>query len=241
MLRADLIRPRLTIRGETIRPKQLAASYHYLTIAQELTALYGHYVGQSRGALEGAIRAYEGDSLDYPIIRGLAAVIEGSCTFGNNPPIDPVKLRTAIFQQGPVTGKQDLFNQATRGAVMREAAMQYGLTTDQLEAALFADLAEEQILLDCGDPLPPADLIARYNLEVARGLLYWAREVRIVIQDTYKDVFKYIKLFKLMHTIQQAEAGGYHITLHGPISPFVKSTIRYGLQFCQIFAGAFVV
>lgn len=233
MLRADLIRPRLTIRGETVHPKQLAASYHYLTIAQDLTTLYQHHMGQSRGALEEAIRAYEGDSLDYPIIRGLAAVIEGGCAFGNEPPLDPADLRAAIFQQGPVTGKQDLFNQATRESVMRETANQYSLTTDQLEAALFADLAEEQILLDCGDPLPPGDLIARYNLEVARGLLYWAREVRIVIKDRYKDVFKYIKLFKLMHTIRQAEKGGYHITLHGPISPFVKSTIRYGLQFAK--------
>jgi hypothetical protein len=79
-------------------------------------------------------------------------------------------------------------------------------------------------------------------LELARGLLYWAREVRLVVGDGYKDIFKYIKLFKLMYSIRPAvgQAGGlrlspknYHITLYGPISPFVKSTIRYGLQFAK--------
>jgi hypothetical protein len=64
--------------------------------------------------------------------------------------------------------------------------------------------------------------------------------MRLVVGDGYKDVFKYIKLFKLMYSIQPVigQAGNlpynsYHITLYGPISPFVKSTIRYGLQFAK--------
>ena len=37
-----------------------------------------------------------------------------------------------------------------------------------------------------------------------------------------------------MHTIHPLSTKqGYHITLHGPISPFVQSTIRYGLQFAK--------
>ena len=137
--------------------------------------------------------------------------------------------------------------------IIAEAAAQYNLTPAQVEAALFADLAEEQILLDTGDPIGAGDLIARYNLEVARGLLYWAREVRLRIYDNYKDIFKFVKLFKLMFTVRQIANSksqamhvqnpkseiqnptppGYHITLHGPISPFVTSTIRYGLQFAK--------
>lgn len=220
--------------GDRIWPQSLPANYHYLTIAAELTKLIENHIGQSRGALAAALRDYEGDSLDYPVIRGLAAVIEAGCTFGHDPPIPPPDLRAALFQRGPVTRKFDLFNQSSRERILAETAGDYNLTVDQIETALFADLAEEQILLEFGPPLPPGDLIARYNLEVARGLLYWAREVRIVIQDSYKDVFKYIKLFKLMHTIRPTpQAGRYHITLHGSISPFVKSTIRYGLQFAK--------
>jgi predicted nuclease of restriction endonuclease-like RecB superfamily len=117
---------------------------------------------------------------------------------------------------------------------LAETAEQYGLAVEQIEMALFADLAEEQVLLDPGEPVAPGDLVARYNLELARGLLYWAREVRISIHGNYKDIFKYIKLFKLMYTIRPLVDGdGYHITLHGPISPFVKSTIRYGVQFAK--------
>jgi hypothetical protein len=40
-------------------------------------------VGRSRGALAAALRDYEVDSLDYPMIRGLAAVLEARCSFGD--------------------------------------------------------------------------------------------------------------------------------------------------------------
>jgi len=282
LLKSELIRPRLEIREGQVKPRRLPADYRYLAIAGELTDLFQRHVGCSRGQLAGALRDYEGDSLDYPIIRGLAAVLEARCTFDSRPPADPPDLREDLFRRGPVTGKPDLFSPATRQQVLAETAARFGLTVEEVERALFADLAEEQILVDPGGPLAPGDLIARYNLEVARGILYWAREVRLVVKDGYKDLFKYIKLFKLMYTITplppppseggglsslpppphkggggsvlsppswggvgggeslpptRGEVGGgspgYHITLHGPISPFVKSTIRYGVQFAK--------
>lgn len=234
MLKSELIRARLKVQGGRVWTRSLPADYRYLTIAGELIGLFRRCVGHSRGALAEVLRDYEGDSLDYPVIRGLAAVIEARCTFGNEPPVKPADLRAALFRQGPVTRKLDLFSRTTREHILAETATQFGLTVEQVDAALFADLTEEQILLDPGEPLAPGDLIARYNLELARGLLYWAREVRLQVHDNYKDLFKFIKLFKLMHTIRPLTGGdGYHITLHGPISPFVKSTIRYGVQFAK--------
>ena len=232
MLKSDLIRPRLVIQGEQVQPRLLPAGYRWLRVAGELTALFQEHAGCTRGQLADALRAYEGDSLDYPILRGLAAVLEQRATFEREPPVAPAALREFLFAGGPVTPEKDLFRQQTRAERLAEAAAHFDITPQQVESALFADLAEEQILQECGPPLAPRDLIARYNLEVARGLLYWARDVHIDVAGGYKDLFKYVKLFKLMHTIRPA-GDGYHITLHGPISPFVSSTIRYGLQFAK--------
>ncbi|MDM8561235.1 DUF790 family protein [Candidatus Parabeggiatoa sp. HSG14] len=235
MLKSELILPRLKKRGKKIEPLALPADYHYLGIANELIQLVKAYVGQSRGELADALRIYEGDSLDYRIIRGLANVLESRCIFGNDLPMHPVELRTALFKLGPVMIKNDLLTATTRIQAVTETAAHFGLTTEQVEQTLFADLLEERILLGSGEIMTPMDLIARYNLEVARGLLYWAREVDIIVRDGYKDLFKYIKLFKLMHTVYPIPQHGYNIILHGPISPFVKSTIRYGLQFAKFF------
>ncbi len=234
MLKAELIRPRIKIYDGQVSTRPIKADYHYLAVANDLNRLFQAHRGRSRGEWAEALRNYEGDRLDYPVIRGLAAVLEGRGRFGSDPPVDPVELRAALFRRGPVTPKRDLFNLTTRRQALAETAAQFSLTTEQVETALLADLAEEQILLDPGDPIAPGELIARYNLELARGLLYWAREVRIVVRGNYKDLFRYVKLFKLMYTIRPAgQTEGYHVTLHGPLSPFVKSTIRYGLQFAK--------
>ncbi len=234
MLRADLIRPRLEYQGQQVLPVALPSDYHYLGMAADLIRLVQSYIGQRRGDLDEALKTYEGDSLDYPIIRGLASVLESRATFGNEPPVAPEVIRAAMFQQGPIIYDNDLFSLKTRAQALAETAAQFNLSPEQVDMALFADLAEEQTLLKTGDFISPGDLIGRYNMEVARGLLYWAREMRLTVYDRYKDVFKYIKLFKLMHTITPLnDSVGYHITLHGPISPFVTSTMRYGLQFAK--------
>lgn len=86
MLKSELIRARLVMQGDRAWTRPLQADYHYLTVANELATLFKKHVGQSRGELYEALRDYEGDSLDYPVIRGLAAVLEARCVFGNEPP-----------------------------------------------------------------------------------------------------------------------------------------------------------
>ena len=46
----------------------------------------------------------------------------------------------------------------------------------------------------------------------------------------YEDLWKFIKLFKLMFWAKPMQGGGYRIDLDGPISPFVTSTLRYSRQ-----------
>ena len=232
MLSADLIRPRLIVRGQQLKTRQLPADYHWLNVASQLITLFQRQVGRARADLDETLRDYEGDSVDYPIIRGLAAVLASRATFDNQPTVTPAELRQKLFTQGPVSSKPTLFQKQSREQLIQETAVTYQLSSQQIESALFADLFEEQILQDVGEPITPKELIARYNLEIARGVLYWAKEMRLHVEDGYKDIFRYIKLMRLMHTIYPTPTG-YDIVLHGPISPFVNSTIRYGLQFAR--------
>jgi len=245
MLTADLIRPRLGWGGGKVWTRPLGVRDEtYLKMAADLTALYRDHVGRKRGELKELLSDYEGESLDYPIIRGLAKTLSDGCHFASDPPIEPGALREHLFLQaaerGPVVARPDLLHRTTRDEVIAEAATGLGLSTQTIEEALYADLNEEQIVQKVPQ-VSPRELIERYNLELARGLLYWASEMRIFVGDGYKDVFKFIKLFKLMHTIRETGStpaelgriGGYEITLDGPISPFVQTTIRYGRQMAK--------
>jgi len=114
---------------------------------------------------------------------------------------------------------------------------------------LFADVPARQRLLEISSDLTVENLLNRYNVELLRGVLYLAPRVKIVVRDKYKDLFKYIKFFGLMHEIKpipypgqpakadlsENEIGGYEILLEGASSPFLARTDRhYGVQFARL-------
>ncbi len=113
---------------------------------------------------------------------------------------------------------------------------------------LFGDLPGRHRLVALSSDLNVENLLNRYNIEVLRGVLYLAPRLKIVVRDKYKDLFKYIKLFGLMHEVRplsrhksntsgivtEGELGGYEILLEGAASPFLaRSDRRYGLQFAK--------
>ena len=242
MLTADLIRPRVRIRGNEITTQSLSrADPIALRTAAELIQLFKAHLDHPRRELDAALEEYEGDRLDYPVLRGLAKVLSDAATFANEPPADPTDLRTALFahgaERGPVVTHPDLLHPSIRESLVHEVAESFGLTSAGVEHALYADLPEEQLLVALGPQWTEQELVGRYNLELARGLLYWASEMRLTVQGGYKDLFKYLKLFKLMHTVRTLPNGGYAITVDGPLSPFVQATLRYGFQMAKFLPG----
>ena len=237
MLTAALIRPRVAQKDGRVWTRPLPVTDpRWLKMAENVLAIFAEHVSDKRGQIDEALSDYEANSLAYPVIRGLAKTVADNCEFGAQPPVDPAALRESLFraaaQCGPVVRETDLVYRTTREMMVAQAASGMGIGSSAVDEALYADLAEEQVLQAVPDWSPRA-LLERYNLELARGLLYWASEMRLAVHSHYKDIFKYIKLFKLMHEITPLPEDGYHIRLDGPISPFVKTTTRYGFQFAK--------
>jgi predicted nuclease of restriction endonuclease-like RecB superfamily len=232
MLTADLITPRLRWTSTTLTIELLDeqdAQWH--RIVCELIDLLHSQVGCSFASWTQALETYIGDSLNYVVMRGLAKVLSDAATFAPPPThVAPTVIRERLFSYGPVFEARDVFHTQTHSEVVQDAAAELGISKEQVEAALFADRPSHTILTDAGPAWTPADLLARYNLELTRGVLYWASQLRIDVAGSYKDLWKYLKLFKLMFWATQ-EAEGYHLELDGPISPFVHATTRYGRAF----------
>lgn len=218
----------------------LKADDLWLQTAAELIQLFQAQVGQFYAHWEQALEAYEGHRTDYIIIRGLAKVLEDAATFtALDMPIDPAVLRQKLFTAGPTFAQGDLFLPA-RADVLQKTAVEFGLTTDLLETLLYSDRPAQYLLTQADTLWTPEDLVARYNLELARGVLYWCSQMHIEIHDNYKDFWHFLKLFKLMFWATPIPGGGYSVTLDGPISPFVRSTTRYGRQFAAFLPALFL-
>ncbi len=232
MLTSELIRPRLRFTGSTLSVEMVDEQDPFLLqTAQDLIALLQRHMGQTQEEWEETLAVYEGARVDYIILRGLAKVLTDAATFTPlETPLPPAQLREQLFARGPLFKHPDMFHPQTREEVLQESAGELGLSREHLDAMLFADRHASYRLTDLGPAWKPSALLARYNLELARGVLYWASHLRIEASSSYKDLWRYIKLFKLMFWAEPKQGGGFLIDLDGPISPFVSSTLRYGRQ-----------
>ncbi|MBO0721845.1 MAG: DUF790 family protein [Blastocatellia bacterium] len=230
MLTKDLLRYR--IDGGQIRPAFVdTASPRYRHAASELFKVFTKHAGRTRDELEMALEKYAEYRTDYRIIRGLGKILMKFAAFEHRS-TNAAKIRSALFERAakdwPVVLHKRSPHETDRQSILDEIAGNTGLTTEQLEEGLYADLPGRQRLIRFTAVCDPGALIARYNMELARGLLYRAERLTIDIEDSYQDVFRYIKLCRLMHTIQRCE-GGYRVELDGPLS-LIKGSIRYGLK-----------
>lgn len=233
MLTSDLVRPFLVRSGFNLSVQWLdEASSFWQQTAGDLITLFQQQGGQTRAAWESALVAYEGDRTDYLIVRGLAKVLTDAASFAPRvTTLSPSVVRRQLFERGPIFTTPELFHPHSREEVVQQLATPLGASGAELDAALFADRAEEQVLVETGPDWTPAGLLARYNLELARGVLYTATVVHLEVYDGFKDLWKYLKLFQLMFWGRPLPEGGYRLDLAGPISPFVQSTTRYGRAF----------
>jgi predicted nuclease of restriction endonuclease-like RecB superfamily len=141
-------------------------------------------------------------------------------------------VREQVFARGPVFREPDMFHPHTRQQILEQVAPTLEIASaDQLASLLYADRQANYLLTDPGLAWTVETLLARYNLELSRGVLYWASQMTIEATSHYKDLWHFMKIFKLMFVAERKPTGGYRIDLDGPISPFVSSTLRYGRQF----------
>lgn len=233
MLTSDLIRPRLRVSGSSVSVEWVDEHDPVLLqTASDLIMLFRSHAGLPRSAWEQALDSFIGMRIDYVVIRGLAKVLTDAALFTPLPTATPPSVvREQAFARGPVFRTSDMFHPQTREEVVEQVASSFGLGSEHLTTWLYADRQVNYLLTDPGPAWTAAELLARYNLELARGVLYWASQMTIEASSNYKDLWKFMKLFKLMFMGERTSAGGYRIDLDGPISPFVSSTLRYGRQF----------
>ena len=107
-----------------------------------------------------------------------------------------------------------------------------GLKVEEIEKGLYGDLIENHIFSTFNPP-EPLWLINRYNLALAQGILYSCTQMTIIayrnLPVRYKQLFKFIKFYRLIHQVKGDIESGYEILLDGPVSMF-KMSRKYGIQ-----------
>lgn len=215
-------------RGAQIYPRFLRPEQ--CVWAERVLAVIREHHHRSRGELQAALRALEGDSPDYRIVRGFAHLALNAAEFVlATGELEPEALRREVFTLAAERGG---YGETQAREVLEAVAPRYQLEAETLCEALYADLPENHLLAVLPD-FTSEQLVNRYNLAQAQGLLYSALCLRLTahrnVPGEYRRLFQHLKFHGLMYAVEGNLDDGYQIYVDGPASLF-KQTRKYGLK-----------
>jgi predicted nuclease of restriction endonuclease-like RecB superfamily len=230
MLTADLSQS--WHRGGRTGPRYIdATAARYLKDAETLIGIFSAHEGEQRARLDTALEEYVGTGTDYKVLRGLIKLLSDRCTFETTARVEPFEIRRALFlkaREFHPLGHEE----GARASVIAAAARELLCAPEDLLSWLYADLPEQQRLIEF-ESLTASALLDLYNLAQAQALLYRCVEMRLAVgpqaPESYRELFNAIKAYRLIHTIKGTANGGYEIRLDGPVSMFHRSQ-KYGIQ-----------
>ena len=236
MLTGDLLV--YTRRDGRLTPRLLdPAQPALLSGAEALLDLFSAFKGRRRGELDEALRELALPAVSQRTAQGLGKLLLDRCTFEAGGAAEPRALRKALFDGAARAWRRQGVEGLARWreALLEQVAARHGLNPREVESGLYADLAENQLLVDVR-ALSPTALILRYNVAQVQGLLLRAERLTLrsprPAPQRLRQLFGYLKFFGLLFQVTPREDGQLELVLDGPLS-LLESGGRYGLNLAQ--------
>ncbi len=236
MLTVDLVTARR--RGDLLQVPPLDGEAR--ARVEELAGVYLEiaraHVGRSRDELQATWRAVEIAPHERRLGDGVLKLVSDRCVFETPAEIEPAELRADVFVRASAARRApDAGGRLARESVLAGVAGARGLSVEELERALYADLHGAERLCSI-TPIRPAQLAAGFDRAQVQAVLLRATQVVAHVSGTsaagYRRLFHKLKFLRLLHTITAvaaAQGGGYRIEIDGPFSLF-QAVTKYGLQ-----------
>jgi len=220
---------------DLLRVSRAGGGYHpqfaddsHESLAARVLGVYQGHVGEPRASLDAALADLEREAEDFKLVRGFAKLLEREATVETRAPLPPKRARKRVFEAAEAV---DVVTEAERSEALSQAAAGLGIDAATLEASLYADLEDRQVLTAVDPRWSPSELVAQYNLSLAQTALFDATEVRVRSSDP-KAVVSAVKRLRLMYEIRRTP-DGREVVVTGPDAIF-SNTRRYGTRFARL-------
>lgn len=235
MLTADLVTARVS--GPAITPGRVDPEAANLReLAATLHGLYAEAAADRlrRSELDELVGGALADHPRWKVGRGLAKLLDDRSTWDTASPLPPADLRRAAFalarERGPLGLEPGPLGLPVAADLLGELGAPHGLTAEQVEDALYADLEENQRILAC--EVPDANwLLHRYNVAQVQALLLHAASLTVRLGSPgaarMRQLFRQVKFHRLLHRAHR-DGDTLEVELDGPTSLFQQSS-RYGM------------
>ena len=231
MLTRAQVDPFVRVSGNAVRIRYLADADGRVTrFLDRLLRLVRRLDGQPLDTVVEALRRQERRVRDASRLAGIARALLEWCDFDAPNGADELEAarRQVFLARGamwpPVPGDALL--------PFADAAQALGRNAGELQRHLYDDRPGARRLrrVPAGDGRA---LLARYNLELARGVLRDATRVELITRGGWRDVFRAVKSAGLMHELLR-DGTRYRLVLTGPAAAFLLRPTRYGVRFARV-------
>ncbi|MDJ0764249.1 MAG: DUF790 family protein [Myxococcota bacterium] len=237
MLTVDLVQS--WRKGDRLFIRQLnhAAKERARAIAGAYIDIAESHLNRSREDFDARGAAVEVRVQDRKLAAGLLKLVLDRCVFEMSADIDPVALRESVFKAASLWRQRaEGVTGFDRSSVLAEAGARFGLSKEEADELLFADLKGAH-RLESFKPISAVDLVELYEKSQGQAVLLKAARVTVVIQTdvavSLRRLFHKLKFLGLMHVISPLPHGGYRIDIDGPFSMF-KQVTKYGLKLAML-------
>lgn len=231
MLTRAQVDPFVRVVGDVLHIRYLADPHGRVTpFLDRLLRLVRRLEGRSLETVVEALRRQERRVRDASRLAGISRALIEWCDF-----------ETLDGAQHLEAARREVF--MARGALwppvpgdallpFADAAPLRGLAPETLQRTLYDDRPGARRLRSVPDGDGRA-LLARYNLELARGVLRDAIRVELHARGGWRDVFRAVKAAGLMHELVR-DGKRYRLVLTGPAAAFLVRPTRYGVRFARV-------
>src|ERR671911_1608126 len=220
MLPLELLRTKITNKGQRIIPLFCLASADNLLIAQKLITEFesSYNKKETKGDLQKKLFLYENSYRDFKLIRGLIALLERRCGFKINQffssdyknkifstqILSSFSLRKVLFEESSRRGLP--VDHTKRDKIFQYVASKLGIETNYLEKLMWVD-QEDYLIIENFSSIEPIHLLGIYNLSILQTLLFNSVNFEFTIKggSNWKQVLRTIKRFGLMYNLQKTQ------------------------------------
>ncbi len=225
-------------------PDRLRRRTHrlYVGYARRLLAIYSSGIGETRRELHRQVENTFAALDDCPRCRIAAfkKLLDDVSEFDGDSGKKAAKLRQQVFtmsaQFHPLVSRVEGIYCNLEMQVKQRLAAELNCSWEEIDSQLFADVIEFQRLKKFEGYPTAEDFLARYNVAQTQAALYRAEQLTVWSRQDHKQIIRYAKLARLMHSIRREADGSYCFRFDGPASVLRGST-RYGVAMARFLPG----